>query len=296
LKKGIVAFLHALVYPLIYFGSQTIASFAALIAYAVSSLAENGLQESGMTFDIYSIQSGFVDAYSQQILIASCVITCLIVLIIIKAGKRKLGDVFVMKRLPALKGVVIVVLGVSINIATVYTLTLLPIPESVISQYEELVGNAIISDNIWLTILTTAIFVPITEEIVFRGMSFNVLRKGMPLFIAVVLQTLIFAGAHMLPLQVAYVLPTALVLGLVYVWCGSFLAPVLLHISYNGFSAVLSTVPTAEEAIESVSFQYIDFIVMAASIVATLACLAVLFVTRERAAAGGLAGDGVRQH
>lgn len=292
MKKGIIAFFHALVYPLIYYGSQVIATFAALIAYFATSIARNGLPEDDLTVGLQRLQSGVLNEYSQPILIAACVITILVVLIIVKAGKRKFRDVFIIKRLSVPKIITLLVLGVSMNIATVYILTLLPIPETVISQYEELVGNTIVSDNVWLTLLTTAIFVPITEEVVFRGMSFNILRKGMPLAAAVIMQSLIFAGAHLVPLQIAYVLPTAFALGLVYVWCGSFLAPVLLHISYNGFSAALSAVPVAEEAVESTSFQYADYIIMAVSIVAVIICLCVLYVTRERAAGAGMEADG----
>jgi membrane protease YdiL (CAAX protease family) len=285
LKKGIIAFFHSLLYPLIYFVSQIFALFAAIFIYTITESIESGARTGDIPADAFALQNNFLPVYNQQIIIAACIMTCLVILLILKTGKRRLRDAFVIRRLPVLKAVMIVLLGVSINISTMYILALLPIPENVLKQYEEMVGNVIMSDNIWLTILTAALFVPVTEEIVFRGMSFNILRRSMSVTLAVVLQTIIFAGSHILPLQISYVLPTALVLGLVYVWCGSFLAPVLLHISYNGFSSVFSAISeaAAEGAVaESVQFEYIDFIVLAVSLAVTVACLIALYVTRER--------------
>jgi membrane protease YdiL (CAAX protease family) len=274
LKKGIVSFLHSLVYPLIYMGSQLVASFVAIIAYAVST-SINGITDGIFNRDVSALQQEFMGRYNHQILIAACVITCLVILIIIRAGRRKLKDVLIIRPLPAGTAVLVFITGITINMATVFALTLLPIPESIIEQYNELVRDNIMTDNIWLTLLTTALLIPITEELVFRGMSFNVLRRGMAMSLAVIFQTLIFAAAHMLPLQITYVLPTALVLGLVYVWCDSILAPIILHISYNGFSAVLSFLPAAEsdaagapEAAGAVSV-----VIMAASAIITVACL-----------------------
>ena len=91
MKKGISSFLHALVYPLIYMGSQVVASFAAVIAYTITSVIEGGPGSIALAA-ISPIQNEFVGKYSQQILIAACVISCLIVLIIIKARRQKLRD------------------------------------------------------------------------------------------------------------------------------------------------------------------------------------------------------------
>lgn len=278
MKKGISSFLHALVYPLIYMGSQVVASFAAVIAYTITSVIEGGPGSIALA-DISTIQNEFVGKYSQQILIAACVISCLIVLIIIKARRQKLRDALIIKRMPYGSILPTVVLGISVNLATVYAISIIPIPETVLEQYNELVGETIISDNFLMTFFTTALLVPFTEEVMFRGMSFNALRRGMSVVLATVLQTLIFAGAHMLPLQVAYVIPASMVLGLVYVWCDTIIAPIIMHIAYNGFSTILSALPMPEEEITPPENNTVPIIIIAVALVLTTVCLIRLYRT-----------------
>jgi len=278
LKKGFVSLLHSLIYPLIYMGSQLIASFVAIIAYIIST-SINGFMGDILNRDISAVQTEFVGRYSQQILIAGCVITCVVILIIIRAGRRSFRDALVIRPISAGTAVLVFLVGISINMVTNFSLALLPIPESIIEQYNELVGKAIISDDFWLTLFTTSLLVPVTEELVFRGMSFNVLRRGMTLAMAVIFQTLIFAAAHMLPFQIAYVFPTSLVLGLVYVWCDSILAPIILHIAYNGLSAVLSLIPVSEA--DAASAQegsgVVSVIILVAASIITIVCLMRLY-------------------
>lgn len=278
LKKGFVALLHSLIYPLIYMGSQLIASFVAIVAYIVSTSIDKSMADI-LNKDISVIQNEFVSKYSQQILIAGCVIACLVVLIIVRASRRRLKDVIIIKPLPFTTVALVFVIGISINLATIFALNLLPIPESVINQYNELVGEAIVTDNFWLTLFTTALLVPITEELIFRGMAFNVLRRGMAISLAVIFQTLIFAGAHMLPLQIAYVMPTSLVLALVYVWCDSIIAPITLHIAYNGLSAILSLLPVSDGDVSAApeAAGTISFIIMMAALIITIVCLLRLY-------------------
>jgi membrane protease YdiL (CAAX protease family) len=273
-------------------GSQFVAGIAAVLAYFIGEAIGGNIDQSSLANgDISRIQREFVSEYTQQILIAACVLTILIILLIVKINRKKIREVFVIKPLAFSKAAAVFVLGISINIATVLALSVIPIPEEVMKQYEELVGNAVISDNFWLTFLTTALLVPITEELVFRGMSFNIMRRGMSLTLAVILQTLLFAGAHILPLQITYVIPTALSLGLVYVWCGSFIAPIILHISYNGLSAVLSAIPSAAETVEGQAALYESVIIMLIAMAATAACIIFLYKRRERLPAAARVED-----
>lgn len=276
MKKGIAAFLHALAYPFIYLGSQVLASIAAVVSYTMAMMFDGGIESIALE-DFSAIQSEFVGKHSQQILIAGCVISCLLVVIIIRARRQKIRDVLIMKRMPRGTILPVIVLGISVNLATVYALSIVPIPPTIIEQYNELVGETIISDNFLLTFFTTALLVPITEEIIFRGMSFNALRKGMTLVLATIIQTLLFAGAHMLPLQIAYVIPASLVLGLVYIWCGSITAPITMHITYNGLSTVLSAISAPEGDYAPPENNIAPLIILAVALILTTVCLQRLY-------------------
>lgn len=282
MKKGILSVLEALVYPLVYLGSQVVASLAAAIAYVLSGTLGGDMQGVSLD-DISTIQSEFVSKFSQQILIAGCVMSCIIAVIIIRARGQKVKDTLIIKRIPLNSTLLVVAIGISVNIATVFALSIIPIPQTILDQYNKLIGESIVTDNFWLTFFTTALLVPLTEEIIFRGMSFNALRRSMRLTLAIVIQTLIFACAHMLPLQVAYVMPASLVLGLVYVWCDSIVAPVLLHVAYNGLSAVLSAVPIPEGDATSPESDVLPFIIMVAALLLASVCLMRLYrVYKER--------------
>lgn len=283
MKKKLTALVHALLYPLIYIASQVVATVVTVFVYAVGKVLDGTMTQTMLSAEGFAkFQQEFVSEYAQQILIVSCILTCAVVLLVVKGSRRKMREYFTIRRLPLNKAIVLILLGVSVNLATVYAINIIPIPESVLTQYEELVANTVISDNIWLTFLTTALLVPITEELVFRGMSFNLLRRGFSLAVALILQTLLFAGAHLLPLQIAYVLPTAIILGLVYVWCGSFVAPLLLHISYNGVSAVASAIATTagETAEQTAAAGYLPY--FAGFLAATCVCLLYLYLKRDR--------------
>jgi len=87
--------------------------------------------------------------------------------------------------------------------------------------------------------LAAFLYVPLAEEVFFRGFLFNAFRKRMPLVIAVLLQSVIFGALHFFSL--AYAIITAslgLVLALVYCWRKTILTPVLVHAGINAIAAM----------------------------------------------------------
>ncbi len=100
----------------------------------------------------------------------------------------------------------------------------------------ELVGFAIIA-------LTLA---PIAEELAFRGLLYNKLRQALPTSLALVLQAAAFGLAHY-PFGMEFACAIgalALVIGLVYEWRKTIVAPILLHASVNviGLAIVMANV------------------------------------------------------
>jgi membrane protease YdiL (CAAX protease family) len=89
----------------------------------------------------------------------------------------------------------------------------------------ELFGTAVL----WVSALLLAT----TEELAFRGLIFNYMRREYSFKDALIWNTILFTLAHMNP----YNCPVSLVLGLVftllYVKSGGLVVPILAHSAYN---------------------------------------------------------------
>jgi membrane protease YdiL (CAAX protease family) len=104
----------------------------------------------------------------------------------------------------------------------------------------ELVGLAIIA-------LAVA---PIAEELAYRGLLYNKLRQLLPVPFALVLQAVAFGLAHyVLGLEFACAIAAlAFVIGLLYEWRKTIVAPVLLHASINAIGFAMVMVNVAADA------------------------------------------------
>ena len=98
-----------------------------------------------------------------------------------------------------------------------------------------------------LTFIGLVIIVPIAEEILFRGFLFSSLKKGLPVILAGILTSVIFAGLHLPeggragPLWVGAIDTFSLSLVLVYLRqkTGSLWSGICLHALKNGVAFVI---------------------------------------------------------
>ena len=90
-----------------------------------------------------------------------------------------------------------------------------------------------------LAMLCLIVLVPIFEEILFRGLIFNELRKVCNKYMALIIQALIFAIFHGNPLQMIYTFALGIVLGTVYMWSDSLWSNIICHITYNLFGTII---------------------------------------------------------
>ena len=101
--------------------------------------------------------------------------------------------------------------------------------------------NSIFEGNsFFVLLLGIGILGPIVEEILFRGLVFNELRKNMPVALAVVLQGLAFGAYHMNWTQFLYAAPLGILFGLVYLWTRSIWSTILVHIFFNTTGVVIA--------------------------------------------------------
>ena len=99
----------------------------------------------------------------------------------------------------------------------------------------------------WSSFLLTAIFAPICEEWLCRGMVLRGLLTKMKPGWAIVISALFFAVIHMNPWQALNAFIIGVVMGYVYYKTGSLWLTMLIHFVNNGFAVICTHIPSLSE-------------------------------------------------
>ncbi len=91
-----------------------------------------------------------------------------------------------------------------------------------------------------LLILTAVVIAPISEELIFRGYVFGVLRRYAGRWWALVISASVFAAIHAHIPSLAGLFVLAVALTLVYEGAGSLWAPILMHALFNSITVILT--------------------------------------------------------
>lgn len=119
--------------------------------------------------------------------------------------------------------------------------------------YEE-VSEALFASGIWLQIAVLGIFVPIVEELMFRGLIYRRLKLYMGWRHAVLLTALGFGIYHGNAVQGIYAFCLSLILILLYERMGTIAAPIAGHMAVNLTSVFQGALSSDGEVYQSVSF------------------------------------------
>ena len=92
----------------------------------------------------------------------------------------------------------------------------------------------------WLLVIPIVVIAPIAEEVFFRGVVFNALRREATRRWAYLGSALLFSVIHLSPVTLVPIFLLGLVLARVYERTGSLLAPIVLHATFNGLSVALA--------------------------------------------------------
>lgn len=115
------------------------------------------------------------------------------------------------------------------------------------SAVYEQVAEKQFSLPLWAGIVLYGIVSPIAEEVVFRGIVFNRLRRQYTKWIAIVGSALIFGLYHGNVVQALYGFLLGLLIAALYEKYASFTVPVLLHSAANIFVYVATSVPILQK-------------------------------------------------
>ena len=130
----------------------------------------------------------------------------------------------------------------------------------------------------WSSFLTVAIFAPIFEEWMCRGMVLRGLLTKMKPGWAIVVSALFFAVIHANPWQALNAFMIGLVMGYVYYKTGSLILTMIIHFVNNGTSVVLSHLDSMKDYADVDSWMEVMdkgtyYLVLTVSVIILAACL-----------------------
>ena len=100
-------------------------------------------------------------------------------------------------------------------------------------SYEALMEDFGFSDVSWILILYTIFIAPVSEELIFRGVTMHYAQKAMPFWIANIFQALLFGIFHGNVVQGTYAFVVGLFFGYVCYRGGSIYLSILFHLLFN---------------------------------------------------------------
>jgi membrane protease YdiL (CAAX protease family) len=188
-----------------------------------------------------AIMSG-MGRYMLPMIIAINLITLGVIVLIFLARRQNFLTYVNFKKISVKDGLNIFAFGIFLNLFFVALLNFaamfLPI-DAQMNKYAE-VMEPMLNGNIILIIIAVVIVAPIFEEIVLRGIVFNDFKKAVPVWLALVIQGLVFGIMHMNLIQGTYAFFLGVMLGILYLYYKSIWIPILMHLSFNLTSTVLS--------------------------------------------------------
>ncbi len=111
--------------------------------------------------------------------------------------------------------------------------------------------------------INLSIVTGILEEVVFRGLIYNTIKKVTGVKLAVFLSAVIFGAAHMNIEQFFYTSLLGALMALVYEKYGTIIAPIIIHATFNGANYLL---------------EYLDFQHFAPYVVMNMAAIAIFII------------------
>ncbi len=182
---------------------------------------------SGGGDDITSIISDTVPT----VLVLSSIATVALALLITKlSGGNMKGRLGLCK--PSVAGIAVPLLfGAAMAPLTGRIIELIPIPDSVFGEYEQLMDTAV-TDSAAST-AAIIILAPLCEELIFRGAVFSVLQKSFSKTFSVLFTAFLFGLVHFNPIQSSYAFLLGIILCLIRVCFDSLWASIAAHIAFN---------------------------------------------------------------
>lgn len=147
--------------------------------------------------------------------------------------RRSLGELV---NLPMIVGLVLLMVGMQ-YLSTYMVAMLAAVNHSWFDTYQGMMESIGFDDITPLLALYTVFVAPISEELIFRGVTLKYAARAMPFFLANIFQALLFGAFHGNIVQGAYAFVAGLFCGYVCYKGGSLWLSILLHMMFNLWGA-----------------------------------------------------------
>ncbi len=180
--------------------------------------------------------------------ILSAVISLFLYSIIYRKKGKRLFRLLRLSKIAESRPALLAPTGVALSLLSVFFFIFfqeLGIFESSLAGYYELFQQ-LLEGNIIILILSVGFLIPLVEEVIFRELVFNELKKNITIRWALIIQAILFGIFHMQVVQGIFAVLTGMLLGLVYIWLKTIWAPIILHSCINTSSILLSRMVNEE--------------------------------------------------
>lgn len=225
---------HAIFYIFIYFSCQ----YTVMMMYIMSIMSDSLLVTSIDEETLLYISKLTVEQ-TVPIMLVSNLLAILFVSFLQTARMRSLTDEFNLKPVNLGRIPTFILFGAALNVFVSGTISLLPLPESLVNALEAQYMSISENESLILVIISIAVVGGITEEIIFRGLVNSRLSRSFGKRAVIIISSVLFGLAHGTPIAVVY----AGLLGAVFCIAdekfNSLIPSVLMHVSFNTVSCLM---------------------------------------------------------
>lgn len=244
MKKIFVSIGFIVVYMAIHFGIQFWYIFSVAIIIGVIKGFEAGLA-GNLTPDPEQINLAVQETMRIHLpiaLIFSAVLAALIYYFICRGRKQNIIEVCSFNRTSVKSAAIFLFSGVVMLFFNGSLNTLIYESGYLKDSFQQLESTfaPFYEGNFLLSLISISIFVPLIEEIMFRGLIQSELRKHMSVAPAVLIQAILFGLYHMNLIQLIITVLMGIFLGFLTVWTKSILGAIIIHSVNNAFSFFLA--------------------------------------------------------
>jgi len=134
-----------------------------------------------------------------------------------------------------------------------FMLTILPIPQDLLGDLTSGVSK-LTAYPFWQAILANALFIPIMEEVLFRGYIFSRLEKAMPSIVAALISSVVFGICHGGLVWAIWAFLLGMFICVVRIKSRSIVPGIIIHIIMNTYAMVVSYFPVLENITYAVMY------------------------------------------
>lgn len=239
------SFFKSLGYILIHYGAQFVATIVIGAIITVNlALKASGPSDMAQQLEMQLEVTNILMKEMNWVLLFASIIALLTYFIMFKVKKRDLKEEINLNSTKKANLLISVGLGIALLFINIFVITLIESTgyfDNAFGEFAE-IAESLMGGSILLNILVVGIVVPIAEEVLFRGLVFKTLRKGFTLKWAIIIQGILFGVFHMNLVQGFYAAFLGIVFGYVVYKTKSLWTGIVLHITNNTVSTLLSSI------------------------------------------------------